>query len=88
MANSIEMTALCRTVEEAIKSASNKSELSAPVTATSRMGEPREWDSLSFVVVFNAVAEAYDVMLEDDDAIHFTSIGAMHEFLIGLADAA
>lgn len=84
MANAIEMTSLCRTVEEAIKAASNKPELSAPVTPTSQMGQPREWDSLSFVVVFNAVADVYNVMLEDDDAIHFTSMGAMHEFLTSL----
>ena len=40
-----------------------------------------EWDSLSFIAVFNAISEILDVELEDDDAIHFTSIPAMHAFL-------
>jgi acyl carrier protein len=45
------------------------------------MGTVSEWDSLSFVAVFTGVAEALDLDLDEDDAIHFTSIEAMHDFL-------
>ncbi len=81
----ISMDRVCAVVEDAIRTAANKAELSAPVTPLSRMGEPREWDSLSFVVVFNAISEAFGVDLEDDDAIHLTSIPAMFELLQDIA---
>ena len=77
---------LCAVVEVALRTASDKQELSAPVTREARMGEPAEWDSLSFVVVFNAIAEEFGIELEDDDAIHFTAIETMHGFLEELAD--
>lgn len=76
---------VCSVVEGAILTAANKNELSSPLTAQSRMGEPREWDSLSFVVVYNAIAEAFDVELEDDDAIHLTSIPTMFDLLQDIA---
>jgi acyl carrier protein len=85
MTAEITMDRVCAVVEDAIRTAANKPELSAPVTPQSRMGEPREWDSLSFVVVFNAVSEAFGVDLEDDDAIHLTSIPSMFELLQDIA---
>ena len=68
-------------VSDTLLTISDKAELSGPVTEDAEMGAPAEWDSLSFIVVFNAISEILDVELEDDDAIHFTSIPAMHAFL-------
>lgn len=77
----LSMSDLCSVVESAIKAATSKDELSAPISAESQMGTPSEWDSLSFVVVFTTVGDAFDVELDDDDAIHFTSISTMYAFL-------
>lgn len=82
----ISVDQVCEVVGDALLSASERAELSAPVTAQAAMGEPAEWDSLSFILVFNAIAEAFGVDLEDDDAIHFTSIPAMHAFLNEIAE--
>jgi acyl carrier protein len=85
MAADITVERVCAIVEQAILIASNKDTLSAPVGPQSRMGSPREWDSLSFVVVFNAISEAFEVELEDDDAIQLTSIPTMVELLQDIA---
>lgn len=77
----LEESALCQVIEEALKAASNSAALSQPVTMSSRMGSPREWDSLSFVAVFTAVGEAFDIELDDDDAIHFQEVATMYQFL-------
>ena len=68
-------------VEESLGQVHGTDSLSSPVTENSKMGEPEEWDSLSFIVIFTAVAAKYNVELADDDAFHFTSIPAMHAFL-------
>jgi acyl carrier protein len=73
--------ALCLVIEDALKATSNTATLSQPVTPESQMGSPREWDSLSFVAVFIAVGEAFDIELDDDDAIHFQAVPAMYQFL-------
>jgi acyl carrier protein len=85
MPGDITVERVCAVVEQAIRIASNKDNLSEAIGPHSRMGVPREWDSLSFVVVFNAIAEAFGVELEDDDAIHLTSIPTMVELLQDIA---
>lgn len=77
----LEEPALFRVIEDALKAASKSTALSQLVTSDSRMGSPREWDSLSFVAVFVAVGEAFDIELDDDDAIHFQTVSAMYKFL-------
>ncbi len=72
---------LVELVGDALRQVHGKDELSAPVTPDSKMGEPPEWDSLSFIAIFTSMAEKYDVELADDDAFHFTSLPAMHAFL-------
>lgn len=73
--------AICSVVSDALKTATGKPRLSCEVTANSQMGNPKEWDSLSFVAVFAAIGEAFDVELEDDDAYHFQSISGIEGFL-------
>ena len=80
-------SSICTIVADALSTASNKNTLSGEVTAASRMGDPKEWDSLSFVTVFTAIGAAYDVDLEDDDAFHFQSIAGIEAFLTDVLDA-
>lgn len=72
---------LIDTIENTLKTASKKSELSSPITMQSAMHSPSEWDSLSFVAIFLAVHEAFDLEPEDDDAIHFMSVEGISTFL-------
>lgn len=72
---------ICRVVEQALKQAAQVDTLSEAVTADSKMNSPREWDSLAFVSVFLAVSQHFDVEVEEDDAIHFTSVAGISEFL-------
>ncbi|MDF1820322.1 MAG: acyl carrier protein [Alcanivoracaceae bacterium] len=72
---------ICQVVEQALKQAAQTDTLSAPVTADSQMNSPREWDSLAFVSVFLAVSQHFGIEVEEDDAIHFTSIAGINEFL-------
>lgn len=72
---------LCQLVDGTLCGIFGKDRLSTPIGPESKMGEPEEWDSLSFVAVLAAVSQSYDIELADDDAFHFTSIPTMHAFL-------
>ena len=86
MSVDLTLQGLCVVVEDAIKSANSDKSLSNPVTENSKMGDPKEWDSLSFVAVFTAVGAAYNVDLEYDDAIHFRDIRAIHSLLLDIME--
>lgn len=77
----VEVEELCRLVERTLCEATLKDRLGSPVHRQSRMGEPTEWDSLSFIMVLTAVSDAYALDLTDDDAFHFMSIPTMHSFV-------
>ena len=81
MTAELTMDKLCTVIEDGIKAANHAEGLTEEVTEASRMGSPREWDSLSFVAVYNAVSEAFDVELDYDDAIHFRDVKSIHGFL-------
>ncbi|MGH1460642.1 MAG: acyl carrier protein [Neptuniibacter sp.] len=81
MSSDLTTATICNIVTEALKTASKSDALSSEVTAASVMGDPIEWDSLAFVVVFISIGEAYGVELEDDDAFHFQSIAGIESFL-------
>ncbi len=81
MTAELNMNQLCTVIESALKITGNVDELSEKVTASSVMGEPREWDSLSFVGVFTAVSEQFDIEIEYDDAIHFRGVQTIYSFL-------
>ena len=40
-----------------------------------------EWDSLSFMSVFSAINEAFGIDPDFDDAIHYTSVSSLHDYL-------
>ncbi|MFN2098885.1 hypothetical protein [Altererythrobacter sp. MF3-039] len=81
----ISMENVCAVIEGALVTANSGKPLSTKVDETSSMGTPKEWDSLAFVVVYNAIAEEFGIELEDDDAIHLTSVQATHELLQEIA---
>ena len=81
MAEVLNETTLCEVIAEAIRTAADTDTLSESVTMDSVMGSPREWDSLSFVAVFNAIGQAFDAGLDDDDAIHFQATRSIYDFL-------
>ena len=40
-----------------------------------------EWDSLTFMSVFSAVNEAFGIDPDFDDAIHYTSVASLRDYL-------
>lgn len=81
MSDKFELELLYRTITDALLAACDKTELSTGIGQSSEMGNPEEWDSLSFVAVFLAVIEAFKLDAEDDDAIHFMSVEKITGFL-------
>ena len=81
MPSEVTTNSICVIVRDVLITSNKRGGLSNDVTSTSKMGDPAEWDSLSFVAVFVAIGEAFDLELEDDDAIHFQSIVGIEEFL-------
>lgn len=77
---------LISVVTDALKTSKKTDALSDPVTMESRMGSPKEWDSLSFVSVFLAVGEAFDVELDDDDAVHFQTMAGIKGLMLDILD--
>ena len=51
------------------------------VTPEDSMDTLPEWDSMSFMKVFLAVNEAYGIYPDFDEAVHYTSISTLAEFL-------
>lgn len=86
MSVDLTLEGLCLVVEDAIKIASKTDNLSQSITVDSQMGNPKEWDSLSFVAVFTSVGSTYGIELEYDDAIHFRDIRAMHSLLLEIIE--
>ena len=51
------------------------------VMPESSMNTVAEWDSMSFMKVFLAINEAYGINPDFDEAIHYTSISTLTDFL-------
>ena len=51
------------------------------VMPESSMDTVAEWDSMSFMKVFLAINEAYGINPDFDEAIHYTSISTLTDFL-------
>ena len=56
-------------------------ELDIRITADDSMQTVAAWDSLSFMRVFMAINEAFGVNPDFDEAIHYTSVKALHAYL-------
>lgn len=81
MSNKFEVEKLLKTINDTLLTACKTNELSATVGLSSKMGNPKEWDSLSFVAVYLAVTEEFNVDADDDDAIYFMSVEKIIQFL-------
>ena len=51
------------------------------IKADDSMETVTAWDSLSFMSVFLAINEAFGVNPDFDDAIHYTSVKALYNYL-------
>jgi acyl carrier protein len=58
-------------------------EQNVTIRADDSMETVAAWDSLSFMTVFLAINEAFDVNPDFDDAIHYTSVEALYDYLKG-----
>lgn len=55
--------------------------LNGKISENSSLNDPSEWDSLCFISVFLGICEAFSLSVDDDDAIHFTSIRSIVQFI-------
>jgi acyl carrier protein len=66
-------------VQDALRDAG--APLSARITAEDSMETVPGWDSLSFMSVFAAINDAFALNPDFDDAIHYTSVRKLCEYL-------
>lgn len=53
----------------------------AVITESSSMEAMAEWDSLNFINIFLGVNEAFEIDADPDDAIHYSSIVGIADFV-------
>ena len=68
-------------VQDTLREESGRGDL--VVTPEDTMETIAEWDSMCFMKVFLSINEVYGIDPDFDEAIHYTSIAAMTEFLRG-----
>jgi len=66
-------------IEQTLRDKNEGEEIS--ITAEDSMETVAAWDSLSFMIVFLAVNETFDVNPDFDDAIHYTSVKTLYAYL-------
>jgi acyl carrier protein len=66
-------------VQETLRDESGRIDL--VLTPEDSMDTVPEWDSMSFMKVFLLINEVYGIDPDFDEAIHYTSISALTEFL-------
>lgn len=81
MADDIE-TRLIGIVQSTLREQSGDGALA--VSADDSMETVAAWDSLSFMSVFEAVNAAFEIEPDFDDAVHYTSIAALRDYLEGV----
>lgn len=77
---------VCSVVSETLRTTKSIEALTTPIDANSSMDTVAEWDSLSFVSVFLGVSEHFDIEVDQDDAIAFTSIAGIVELIEDIRD--
>lgn len=53
------------------------------IRADDSMETVSAWDSLSFMAVYLAINEAFDLNPDFDDAIHYTSVTSLYDYVKG-----
>ena len=78
MVESLEIRIL-QTVQDILRENSNEKDI--VITLGDSMETVVEWDSLTFMKVFLAINEAFEINPDFDDAIHYTSVKSLHDYL-------
>lgn len=78
MADSLEAR-IVEIVESTLRKQSSNSELA--LCAQDSMETIAEWDSLTFMSVFAAINDTFEIDPDFDDAIHYLSIPSLHRYL-------
>lgn len=73
------MNRVIHIVQDTLRSENGRSDL--VVTADDGMETVPDWDSMNFMKVFMTINEAFGINPDFDDAIHYTSIATLTEFL-------
>jgi len=60
---------------------SDKTKDNISVTRDSKMRDPEQWDSLNFVRIFTVVCKEFNLDVDDEDAVHFTSVSDITAFI-------
>jgi acyl carrier protein len=58
-----------------------KNDVAIEISADDSMESVSAWDSLSFMSIFTAINEAFSVDPDFDDAIHYTSVRSLCDYL-------
>jgi acyl carrier protein len=66
-------------IQDTLREQGNKRQI--VIAADDSMETVVAWDSLSFMSVFLTINEAFGVSPDFDDAIHYTSVGALRAYL-------
>ena len=75
-----------RVIEIVSRELKNSSNSGQPISVTpeSAMRNPEEWDSLNFVRILTAICEEFNLDIDDEDAVHFTSVKEITKFIDSL----
>jgi acyl carrier protein len=66
-------------VQDALRTGSQQNGI--VVTGDDSMETVTAWDSLTFMTVFTAINDAFGVDPDFDDAIHYTSVRSLYDYL-------
>lgn len=66
-------------IESALRDQTGNAELT--LGPEDSMDTVAEWDSLTFMYVFCAVNEAFDIEPDFDDAVHYVSVASLRGYL-------
>lgn len=72
-------TKVIQIVQDTLRTESGKSDLA--VTFDDGMETVADWDSMTFMKIFLSVNEAFEINPDFDEAIHYTSISTLVDFL-------
>jgi acyl carrier protein len=68
-------------VEQTLNDASTEASEHVTITENDSMETIGSWDSLNFMLVFQAINDAFNINPDFDDAINYISISALYDYL-------
>lgn len=70
---------IIETIQAALRDKSGDQDIH--ITMDDSMETVAAWDSLTFMSIFLAINEIFDINPDFDDAIHYTSVRTLHAYL-------